>query len=48
VILQKPLKHASKICFNSWISQTIKDQIDDGQKPKVDFKMANLKPKHCG
>jgi hypothetical protein len=29
VILQKPLKHAFKVHFNSWTSQTIKDQIDD-------------------
>ncbi len=29
VILQKPLKHAFNIHFNSWIFQTIKDQIND-------------------
>jgi thioredoxin-related protein len=27
VILQKPLKHAFKVHFNSWIYRTIKDQI---------------------
>jgi hypothetical protein len=48
VILQKPFRHASKNHFNSWISQTIKDQIGDGKNSKVDFKMANLKPKSCG
>jgi hypothetical protein len=37
-----------KFIFNSSISQTIKDQIGAGQNPKVDFKMANLKPRNCG
>jgi hypothetical protein len=43
MILQKSFKHAFKIHFNSWTFQIIKDQIGDWQKPKVDFKMANLK-----
>ncbi len=45
MILQKPLKHAFKVHFNSWTSQTIKDQIVDEQEPKVDFKINNLKPR---
>lgn len=48
MILQKSLKHAFKVHFNSWTFQIIKDQIGDWQKPKVDFKMANLKPRICG
>jgi hypothetical protein len=47
VILQKPLKHAFKVHFNSWTFQIINDQINDGQEPKVDFKMSNLKPRIC-
>jgi hypothetical protein len=34
VILQKPLKHAFNVHFNSWNSQTIKDQIDDGKNQR--------------
>jgi hypothetical protein len=48
VILHKPFKHAFKVPFNSWTSQTITNQINDGQEPIVDFKMGNLKPKICG
>jgi hypothetical protein len=45
--LQKPLKHAFKVHFNSWTCQTIKDWIDDGHEPMVDFKMGNMKSKIC-
>jgi hypothetical protein len=45
VILQKPLKHAFKVHFNSWTFQTIKDRIDDGHEPMVDFKIGNMKSK---
>jgi hypothetical protein len=45
VILQKPLKQAFKVHFNSWNFQTIKDRIDDGHEPMVYFKMGNMKSK---
>ncbi len=47
VILQKPLKHAFKVHYNSWTSQTIEDQIYDGHELEVDFKMSNLKHRIC-
>lgn len=47
VILQKLVKHAFKVHFNSWTFQTIKDRIDDGHEPMVDFKMDNMKSKFC-
>jgi hypothetical protein len=48
VILQKPFKHAFKVHFNSWTPQIIKNKINDGQEPIVDFKMGNLEFKICG
>ena len=47
VILQKPLKHAFKVHFNRWTSLTIKEQIDRGYEPEIDFQMSNLKPCLC-
>ena len=47
VILQKSLKHAFEVHFNRWPSLTIKDQIDRGIEPEIDFWMSNLKPRLC-
>ncbi len=47
VILQWPLKHAFKVEFNTWTSSIIKEHINNGQEPCVDFKMNNLKPRMC-
>jgi hypothetical protein len=48
VILQWTLKHAFKVQFNSWTTAVIKQQIEDGQNPQIDFKISNLKPHICG
>jgi hypothetical protein len=47
VILQIPLKHEFKVEFNTWITSIIKEQVDNGQEPYVDFKMSNFKPRMC-
>jgi hypothetical protein len=47
VILQKPLKHAFKVHFNSWTFTIIKDQIVNGQELEVDFKMSDQKLRIC-
>jgi hypothetical protein len=47
VILQWPLKHAYKVEFNTWTTLVIKEHINNGQEPCVDFKMNNLKPRMC-
>ncbi len=45
VILQCPLKHAFKMEFNIWTIGVLKQQIESGKDPNVDFKMNNLKPR---
>ncbi len=40
VILQYPLKHAFKMEFNIWIVGVLKQQIESGKNPNVDFKMS--------
>jgi hypothetical protein len=47
VILQQPIKHVFKVQFNTWTIIVIKEYIDNGQEPCVDFKMSSFKQKMC-
>jgi hypothetical protein len=47
VILQRKLKYAFKVEFNTWTTSVIKEHTDNGQEPCVDFKMSNFKPRMC-
>lgn len=47
MILQQPIKHVFKVQFNTWTIIVIKEYIDNGQEPCVDFKMNNFKQKMC-
>jgi hypothetical protein len=47
VTLQRPLKHAFKKACNSWITNLIKQQIDDNENLVMNFKTSNLNPYIC-
>jgi hypothetical protein len=44
IIIQRPLKHAFILQFNSWTMDNISKQLDKGSEVELDFKISTIKP----
>jgi hypothetical protein len=47
IIIQRPLKHAFMLQFNSWTIENVSKQLDKGLEVELDFKMSTIKPLLC-
>ena len=47
IIIQRPLKHAFMLQFNSWTMENITKQLENGEEVTLDFKMSTIKPLLC-
>jgi hypothetical protein len=47
IIIQRPLKHAFMLQFNSWTMDNINKQLEKGDEVFLDFKMSAIKPLLC-
>jgi hypothetical protein len=47
IIIQRPLKHAFMLQFNSWTMENVSKQLDKGSEVELNFKMSTIKPLLC-